>query len=381
MTPNELALEIEKQDFDYWLDLMMDKVPEDIDQREGSVIYDALAPVAMILAQESLTLADTVRESYTQTASNEFLDYRAEERGTARYEATHTQVKATAKDLDGKPVNSIVVGDRFASIGEEPVFYKVEEINDDKTLLLRAEESGTRPNSYLGQVLPVTPNDDLAWAEIVEITIPARDTETDEHLRARLLNSRDWQAYGGNVADYLHMTSQISDVGATQVYPIWNGPGTVKLVILDNDLNPASSKLQHEVKEIIDPEDKETLGYGLAPIDHRVTVVAPTKRIINLKFKVQLFDSRSANEIKDEINKQFNDYFKLLRQTWSQINQKTGRGYSMIIYRSKLLSQIMSVNGVLNATLPTINGNDEDFKLTFDNNTSELPYLGEVKIE
>ncbi|MDK7075495.1 baseplate J/gp47 family protein, partial [Lactobacillus gasseri] len=92
-------------------------------------------------------------------------------------------------------------------------------------------------------ILPVTPNDLLSWAEITEITAPARDVESDDHLRARLLSSQSWIAHGGNVADYLDMTSKIDEVGAAQIYPTWNGGGTVKVVILNNNLMPASASL------------------------------------------------------------------------------------------------------------------------------------------
>ena len=222
MNPNDLANELEAQNYDYWLNLMLDNVPNDIDKREGSIIYDAVAPAAMVNAQQSLSLANIIRETYIKTAQGEFLDYRAFEHGTSRYEATNAEVKAKFNDDDGNPVN-VEVGDRFASIAESPIFYTVIKSNGDGTAEMQAEEAGTSANSYLGQVLPVTPNDNLAWAEITEITIPARDEENDEHLRARLLNTNSWVAYGGNVADYLNMTSKINDVGATQVYPTWDG--------------------------------------------------------------------------------------------------------------------------------------------------------------
>lgn len=379
MNPNELADELEAQSFDYWLDLMLDKVPDDIDKREGSIIYDALAPAAMVSAQQSLSLANIIRETYIKTAQGEFLDYRAVEHGTNRYAATNTEVKARFNDDNGKPIN-VEVGDRFASIAESPIFYTVIKSNGDGTAEMQAEEAGTSANSYLGQVLPVTPNDNLAWAEIVEITIPARDEENDDHLRARLLNSNSWVAYGGNVADYLDMTSKIHDVGATQVYPTWDGPGTVKLVILNNDLMPASQTLVKKVKEEIDPEDKETQGYGLAPIDHRVTVTTPETFEVNIAMNVTIADSANIDTIRANIKTSLEEFFKSLRKDWSIVNPTVGRGYSMIIYRSKILSKVMMIEGVANATMPRLNGNDEDLQLVFNNTTSQLPVLGEVTV-
>ena len=381
MTPDELAENYMAQDFDYWLDLMLDNVPDDIDQREGSVIYDALAPAAMVMAQQSLTRANIIKQTYIKTAQGQFLDYRAEEHGTSRYAATQTEVKAKFLDSDGNAINNVQIGDQFASIGETPIFYTVQKINDDLTGELTADDPGTTANSYIGQILPVTSNDSLSWAEITEIVAPARDEETDDHLRDRLLRADDWIAYGGNITDYLAMLNKISEVGAGQVYPVWNGAGTVKLVIVDNSLMPASAELVKKVKNIIDPVDNESQGYGLAPIDHQVTVVAPTPLTVNIAATVNIDGTHGVDIVKDKIKTSIEEYFKLLRQSWNSIDAKTGRGYSQTIYRSKILSQIMMVDGVINASVPMLNSADQDIALVFNNQTSQLPVLGEVKLD
>lgn len=378
MSPNELIQQLHERNFDYFLEQVLDNVPENIDKREGSIVYDAVAPAAMALAEQSLQLANIVKQTYVKTADDEFLDYRAVEYGTARYPATYTEALCRAVGNDDGVVENIQLGDRFASVADEPTFYKVTYINEDHTVVLKAETAGTAPNSYLGQVLPVTPNDEIVFAEIVEVTAPARDAETDDHLRARLLAENRWVAYGGNVADYLDMLQNIEEVGAGQVYPVWAGAGTVKLVILDNDLKPASKQLCHQVKEIIDPEDVTTQGYGLAPIDHRVTVTAPEELVVNVETTIVLDQSVNPDYVKAQIKEQLVKYFADLRRTWSDINRQTGRGYSMQIYRSKMLAAIMLTTGVHNAQLPTLNGEDSDINLIFNNNLSQLPVLGEV---
>lgn len=381
MNPEEYAAEYTSRNYDYWLDKMLDNVPDDIDQREGSIVFDALAPAAMAMTQQSLTMANIIRQSYIKTAQGEFLDYRAVEHGTARYAATQTEVKAKFLDSDGNAINNVQIGDQFASIGETPIFYTVQKINDDLTGELTADDPGTTANSYIGQILPVTSNDSLSWAEVTEIVAPARDAKTDDHLRDRLLRSDDWIAYGGNVTDYLAMLSKIKEVGAGQIYPVWNGPGTVKLVIVDNNLMPASSTLVSKVKSIIDPVDGEGEGYGLAPIDHQVTVVAPSILTINVASTVTIDSKQNGDTVKAKIKDAVENYFQLLRQSWNTVDPKTGRGYSQTVYRSKILSQIMSVEGVINASVPVLNGTDGDIALTFNNQTSELPILGEVKLD
>lgn len=380
MSPNELIAEFQSKDYDYFLRKMLDAVPDNVDKREGSIIYDALAPAALVMGQQSLDMANVIKETYIKTASGEFLDYRAIEHGTSRYPATQTEAKAKILNDKKEPLDNVQIGDKFASIGDAPIFYVVTKINADLTVELTAEVKGSSANSYIGQILPVTPNDLLSWAEITEITAPARDVESDDHLRARLLSSQSWIAYGGNVADYLDMTSKIDEVGSAQIYPTWNGGGTVKVVILNNDLMPASASLVQKVKNTLDPEDKQAEGYGLAPIDHAVTVTAPEKLVVNVTIAVKFDDSKVVRYVKENITKAIEEYFQSLREDWSDINQRLGRGYEQTIYRSKILSQVMLTEGVVNAKLPSLNGKDADIDLVFNNAKSQLPVVGTVTI-
>lgn len=380
MTPEELSKQIEKQGFEYYLNQMLGKVPDDIDKRQGSIIYDAIAPAAMLMAQQSLDMSTLVKAIYVKTATGEFLDYKAVEYGTERQKATATQARAKFLNSAGKPIASVDIGDRFASIGSDPIFYKVVKINADYTGILVAEEPGTQANGYLGQILPITPNDQLSWAEIVEVVVPARDDETDDHLRERLLASDNWIAYGGNIADYLDMLAKITSVGAAQVYPAWQGGGTVKLVILDNDYNAPSAELLAQVKNEIDPPDSPGLGYGLAPIDHTVTVVAPKEVHIDVSATVQVDVQADVETTKLKVTDQLESYFLAKRHGWASINKKSGRGYVLAIYRAQLLTEIMKVDGVVNCSLPMLNGKNEDVVLTFNAETSQLPVLGKVVV-
>ncbi|QNQ80776.1 baseplate J/gp47 family protein [Lactobacillus sp. PV034] len=380
MTPSELIRDIQTKDSNYFLQKMLDTVPDDIDKREGSIIWDALAPAAQVMGQQALQLANIIKLTYTQTSQGEFLDYRAVEHGTNRYPATNAKVKAIAKNEDKKILDNVKVGDQFASIGDSPIFYTVIQIKDDLSLVLRAEDAGSVANGYLGQILPITPNDALSWAEITEIIAPARDEETDEHLRERLLSPSDWISYGGNISDYVKMTSSITDVGAVQVYPVWNGGGTVKLVILNNDLMPASQGLIDEVKNTIDPAEQSGMGVGLAPIDHKVTVVTPTLLKVNVMIDIMLAPNANINTIRSTVQSTIEDYFKELRNDWDNINPVIGRGYAVTIYRSKILSKIMNLDGIANAQLPKLNDKENDINLIFNETTSQLPILGEVTV-
>ena len=60
---------------------MLDKVSDTIDKREGSVIYDALAPAALELQIMYIELDVILNESFGDTASRKYLIKRAAERG------------------------------------------------------------------------------------------------------------------------------------------------------------------------------------------------------------------------------------------------------------------------------------------------------------
>ncbi|WP_125607249.1 baseplate J/gp47 family protein [Lapidilactobacillus bayanensis] len=378
MTPEEYVTQLEKYDFNYFIDEALSHVPNTIDTRQGSIIYDALAPVAYSYAEIAMNLRNIIVATFTQTASGEFLDYRGAERGLKRYEATNAEATAEFKDANNQNV-VVEIGDRFASIGATPFFYAVTKINGDGTAQLTCESSGSEANHYVGQILPITPNDELATATITSISVPARDAESDEDFRQRILKAPSDVAYGGNIADYQKMVSELGDVGAVQVYPIWNGGGTVKLVILNNSFDIPSQQLISEVKEAIDPTDVSGEGYGLAPIGHVVTVVVPTAANVNIKVDLELDPAADHSTVINSTKQALADYLLTLRKSWDKL--PTGsRYYKLVVYRSQILATILKTPGIINATNLLLNNSDQDIQLTMTNTTSQLPLLGEVTI-
>lgn len=102
---------------------------------------------------------------------------------------------------------------------------------------------------------------------------------------------------------------------------------------------------------------------------------------ININTTLTIDNKSNAELIKTNIKKQLENYFKDLRKEWGIVNSTLGRGYSETIYRSKILANIMRTEGVYNAQLPKLNGKDEDIQLVFNNQTSQLPILGEVGLD
>ncbi|MCI3860130.1 baseplate J/gp47 family protein [Lactococcus garvieae] len=370
--------EFEKFDYSYYLNSVLERVPDNVDKREGSIIYDAVAPVAYAFAEMAMNMRQVVRSAYVETAWGEYLDYKAAERGTSREPATYARVEAIFTDNKGNPL-TIDLGDRFSSTGAEPVFYTCTKVNTGGQAELTAETPGIVANGIVGQLLPITPFDNLGKAEIQSVSIPARDLEDDETLRKRLLNSNEIIEYGGNVADYISFTRDLADVAAVQVYPTWRGGGTVRLVILDNAFNAASQSLIDFVQNEIDPQDSPGDGYGIAPIGHTVTVAAPTVRKINVSAKIETDSGITVLDVKDTVTDVINKHFENLRKSWDTLVGE--RGYKLIVYRSQLISAIIGVDGVVNVASLLFDNLAKDVVLTFSNDLQELPVVGAVTLD
>ena len=71
----------EAKTYDAVLTDLLSRVPDTVDKREGSVIYDALAPCAAEIASFYAALDEIITETYVDTASLEGLILRAKERG------------------------------------------------------------------------------------------------------------------------------------------------------------------------------------------------------------------------------------------------------------------------------------------------------------
>ena len=64
------------------LQRMLDRIPDDMDKREGSIIYDALAPAAVELQLMYIELDTILRDTFASTTTDrDCMVLRAAERG------------------------------------------------------------------------------------------------------------------------------------------------------------------------------------------------------------------------------------------------------------------------------------------------------------
>lgn len=143
------------------------------------------------------------------------------------------------------------------------------------TLPVEAVDAGAGGNVATGAITELI----TAIAGIETVYNPAPTTggvepEDDEGLRARVLISYEGSG-AGTVGDYRRWALDYPGVGRAFVEPLWNGAGTVKVVVLTADGQAVPAAVVSGLQADLDPVPG--LGEGRAPIGAVVTVTTPTR--------------------------------------------------------------------------------------------------------
>lgn len=345
--------------FEVILQRMLDRVPDNLDKRESSPIYNALAPAAVELQLMYIEFEIILQETFGDTASREYLIKRAAERGIHPYPSTYAILKGefTPTSID------IPIGSRFSL---HDLNYYVKEKIEDGVYQVECEEPGVKGNQYFGDLIPIEYIDGLETAKLTEILIPGEDEEDTESLRSRYFASFDTKSYGGNKKDYIDKTNSIAGVGSTKVTPIWKGGGTVKLTILNSNFDKASPTLIDTVQQIIDPT-KDGHGLGVAPIGHIVTVDTAEEVTVNIASNITFDDGYSFSILKPQIEQVVSDYLLELRKDWANQN-------NLIVRIAQIETKILGIEGVIDIGGTKINDSASNLILS----TYQIPIMGGV---
>lgn len=377
--------------FTYLLNMALNNVPDTLDKRKGSIIYDAIAPVCYRLAEMYQNVRNTYTDTYAQTATGEELDNRVSEQGIARYAATYAVKRAYITDASGNPM-SIPLGSRFSTMSDiNPINYAVISAYFDEELnavapghyQLRCEVAGSSGNEYAGELINITNILGIGSAVMSTLITPARDAESDDELRERYFEAINHKSYGGNIAQYKEQLRAIDGgiIGGVQIYPTWNGGGTVKASILDANNNICSPEFIQNVQNQVDPENtqgKGGSGLGLAPIGHQVTVTTPEEVTLNIQFDADFTTGYVLSQLSSSIIGAINNYISELREAWDKPDNYGE--YSLTAYHSRLVAGILSVGGVSNATNLTMNGSSGDIVLTQTGTVQQVPKVGTITV-
>ena len=364
---------------------MLTQVDDSFDTGEGSIIATALGPAAWYLEGLYEELTQVQENAYAPTAVGESLDLITEGRGIIRKPATPA-IRQGAFNI------AIEAGSRFSTVNEEDSL-----IYDSGNLIsgsgetwiyeMTCETPGAEGNAYTGELIPITNIEGLTSATLGEVITPGEDEESDDSLRQRYDESFQAPAFGGNISAYRQLILSLQGVGAVQVYPAWEGGGTVLCSILATDLTPASEDTVKRVQGIVCPPEKggntpSPLGFGFAPIGAAVTITTAQSVIINVAATIETDPSASSDvsSYKDQITANIQSYIDSVNEMWGNALKGYTIEYPVTIYIARIIAAIITVNGIVNVSGVTINGQSNDLHLTETAQLQQVAALGEVTI-
>lgn len=281
---------------------MMNNLPEDIDDMPGGFAYDLTRPAAIEKSEMlDFYMVRAVMLMFPQYAWGEHLDLHGQQVHITRHQA----VCATGKlKITGEPGTKIAAGTVFATPATD-IVDSYEYVSDNEcvidtsgivTVSVTAVESG--PESNVPENSVTIMDDPVQEISAVTNSLPisgGADEETDDdfydRIAAEYANS---MTYLGNDMDYVRWAKE-AGAGDCIVAPAANGPGSVKLVLVDINGNPADEALIEAVyNHIVSPADRTKRLMPTACA--QLSCVAAETKTINYKITGLQYDQTTSIE-------------------------------------------------------------------------------------
>ena len=339
--------------FEDILNNMLDKVPDNIDKREGGVIYDALAPVAIQLQHTYIDLQNVLAQSFANTSDRQYLILKAKEHGIEVFPATKSIIKGEFKNSENEYME-VDIGKRFSI---EELNYVVIDRIEKGLYKLECEDVGEKSNPLVPiDMIPIEYISNLGSAKAIEIINRGEDEESTEHLRQRYFIKVREPATSGNVYHYKLWAMSINGVGGVKVFPLWAGNGTVKLAIVNSKMEVADTALINEVKKYIE---------NVKPIGADVTVVSARNKNISITAKVRTVQGAVLQNIQDSFKLDIKEFFK------------ENAFKSNYVSIAKVGNILLSTPNILDYSELKLNNTVSNIELSDE----EIPLLSNVRLE
>ncbi|QMV43749.1 baseplate J/gp47 family protein [Cohnella cholangitidis] len=341
---------------------LLARVPDEYDKMVGSFIYDSLAPVAIQFESLDNDLSNLRRMLDIENLTGDDLAKRIYDRtGIIRKPATFA-VGSVVVTGNG----AISIGDLFETAsGFQFSATESKSITGSGSVEIRAVIDGPSGNVPANQItmIPVT------IAGITGVNNPAPtldgfDSETDADLLVRYFERIRTPATSGNKSHYKNWAKEVTGVGDARVIPLWSGPNTVKVVIIDSDRKVASTQLVDDVQTYIDP-GITGLGEGVAPIGAYATVSSAAGLSIDVGVSISLSVGFTLEQATDNVEVSLTEYLKDIAFSES------------IVSYAKVGAAILDSDGVEDYSGLTVNGGTSNVAVGFE----QVAVLGSVDVD
>lgn len=328
-----------------------------IDKRQGSVAYDLTAPASAEFAQAYIALDNVLTFGFAgEDMPDEYLDLRTAELGVYRKPSVKSTGQLTFTGQDGTP---IPVGTRART--EDDVYFVTTQsgtiTGGAVTLNAQAEEGGLSGNVGANAVTTIL--GDLTG--IVTVTNAesfdgGADVESSASLLQRYYDKAQKPVTSGNIYHYEQWAKEVAGVGDARGYAVWNGPGTVKVVLLDEEkTTPAQSVIDAVTTHI----------EGQRPVGAEVTVVGAQEVAINVSASLTLASGVVLSEVKADIERGVTEYLASLAFK------------DTLVRYTRIAAILLDIPRIIDYADLTVNLGVENIEVTDE----QVAVLGEVTVD
>lgn len=181
------------------------------------------------------------------------------------------------------------------------------------------------------------------------------DPETDGQLCARLYDYLQRPATSGNAYQYQQWAESIAGVGRARVFPLWDGPGTVKVVLAGSDYGVADGGVVSAVAAYLET---------VRPIGAAVTVESAAPLELSVSAAVSFDATTTLSAIQEDFTRALNGYLREISF------QKDAVVYNRVLFL------LMDTAGVTDVTILSINGGTGNIPI----GQTQVPVAAEVRV-
>ena len=320
-----------EQDYETIKNRMLDVLDTTLDKREGTFINDMYSPMAIEFAKTYIEL-DTIHSLlFVEDSVGDYLDKRVSEFGVMRKAGERAKGVVTFTGEN----NTLIPRNLEISTDGGYTYLTISQgyIKDGSVdILVEADE--------VGEIYNISAN--TTWSLPKDIVVGELsnkdafeggvDIESDGDLKKRFFDAVHNVRTSGNKNDYIYWAKETVGVYNAEVYPLWNGNGTVKVVVSGENRMPVDDEILQTCKNNIIEN---------APIGATLTVLTTTLFNVSINLSISIDESYDSSDVKLAVENAIKSYIGTCVDK---------------IYYNKLGAKILSCDGVIDYTVLTING-------------------------
>jgi uncharacterized phage protein gp47/JayE len=258
-----------------------------------------VGPLSQELAKAYINMSDILSLGFIEDNFDTFLDKRVAEFGVYRKQGS----KAIGEiKVEGKEGATITNGTILKTNNLYFTVLNDIELPNDNIIYVEANEVGYKYNLLANNEFELVEKNEKITKLVNEVEFTnGVDIETDEDLRKRFVKVVNNPSTSGNKNHYEEWALEVNGVGRAVVYPLWNGNGTVKVMIVGNDNKPVTE----DIIEACELHISENM-----PIGCQLTITTPSLLNVVINASIEVKEGYALEDVKLEFETSLNEYLK-----------------------------------------------------------------------